>query len=373
MTIHRSMRLFAAIFFLAALLLCPLSAFAGTHDVYDQATLDNALLDAETNITINISGSFAMTAQVSIPAGKTVTIQSDGGPWTIMRDVDGPLFTVPGTGSLTLSNAILDGNKANYSASNSGALVRNSGGTVNLEDGGGIALLDTFTSGSQLTLNGAVITGNYASTDGGGISALDSSPVRIEGDTAISGNTADGNGGGVNTDDLTKLDVGSGVVFSDNAASRAYDRNPADDPTYDAHIHTSSWTNPLPQGYNNYDIGYQGGEPLAIVNYESNGGSGVPKEAVLQGTAAAEPAPPVKPGYSFSGWFTDAGLSMPWDFGTPVDGNMTLYAGWTAVPASSVPATGDTSALPEWTAAFLFALSLAACCRKRRDNRKGVR
>jgi len=460
---------------LAALLLRALPVFASTINVYDQATLNTALGDSDTNITVNVTAPFTMTQIVSIPSGKNVTIRSDpgGAPCTITRDVTGHLFTVEPGGSLTLEDVVIDGNKSSYTYTGSliqnrgtlhldagsvlqnnsndrgagvwntetgtvsmqggavrdneaeelgggilnefgtfhfsggsvtgntapegggisnlgtldmtggvvsgntaraGAGIENFYGTLNISGGeisgntatdhyggggivcagdmtvgggavisgnsatggpgGGISMWDIDHRGSLLTLDGAVITGNYAATDGGGVSAVDSA-VEITGSTLISGNSAN-NGGGVNTDDLTKLTVGPDVVFQDNSAYRAYERDPADNDLYATHIFATRWSDPLTQGYNNYDIGYQSSKPLAIVRYEPNGGSRVPGEALIPGTAAAEPDPPARQGYNFDGWFSDEALTDPYDFESPVNENITLYAKWTRNPVHTV-------------------------------------
>ena len=67
------------------------------------------------------------------------------------------------------------------------------------------------------------------------------------------------------------------------------------------------------------------------VSFESNGGSAVAAVQADYGTKLTAPAAPTRDGYSFDGWYKDAGLTTAWDFGTdtvPVDG-MTLYAKWT--------------------------------------------
>ena len=39
---------------------------------------------------------------------------------------------------------------------------------------------------------------------------------------------------------------------------------------------------------------------------------------------------PVRTGYDFSGWFSDMARTIPYDINAPLEGNITLYAGWTA-------------------------------------------
>ncbi|MFK0525059.1 InlB B-repeat-containing protein [Paenibacillus illinoisensis] len=67
------------------------------------------------------------------------------------------------------------------------------------------------------------------------------------------------------------------------------------------------------------------------VNFESNGGTVVDDQSVPNNELAAAPADPTKVGHTFAGWFTDSGSSQAFDFdNTPVTGDLTLYAKWTA-------------------------------------------
>jgi hypothetical protein len=82
----------------------------------------------------------------------------------------------------------------------------------------------------------------------------------------ISDNTAINNGGGVwvDAENLYKLFVFEGVVFENNQALVAYNRNPADDQLYNTQIAKKvTWTTPFTQGYNNYDISYTNGNLYA--------------------------------------------------------------------------------------------------------------
>ena len=67
------------------------------------------------------------------------------------------------------------------------------------------------------------------------------------------------------------------------------------------------------------------------VVFFSNGGSAVPTQTVVTGTAAAEPPPPVRNCDRFAGWYIDPALTIPYDFETPVEENIILYARWAAV------------------------------------------
>ena len=64
------------------------------------------------------------------------------------------------------------------------------------------------------------------------------------------------------------------------------------------------------------------------VSFDSDGGSIVASEQVLDSGFATEPTPPSKTGYTFAGWFDVSDIL--WDFELdPIRENMTLYANWT--------------------------------------------
>ena len=64
------------------------------------------------------------------------------------------------------------------------------------------------------------------------------------------------------------------------------------------------------------------------VTFESNGGSLVDVQTVSAGTTATEPNPPVMENYSFAGWYSDADLTLAFDFTEPITCDITLFARW---------------------------------------------
>ena len=61
----------------------------------------------------------------------------------------------------------------------------------------------------------------------------------------------------------------------------------------------------------------------------SSAGSSYPSQTVQSGKTVTSPGDPTRDGYSFLGWFQDAGLTQPWDLSKDkVKSDMTLYAGW---------------------------------------------
>ena len=65
------------------------------------------------------------------------------------------------------------------------------------------------------------------------------------------------------------------------------------------------------------------------VTFDTNGGSIVPVENVLNGQKATKPTNPTKTGYTFDGWYTEETCTHPYDFATSVQNALTLYAKWT--------------------------------------------
>ncbi|MDR3344593.1 MAG: InlB B-repeat-containing protein, partial [Oscillospiraceae bacterium] len=86
-----------------------------------------------------------------------------------------------------------------------------------------------------------------------------------------------------------------------------------------------SGTDPVP-GYD--ELGYVAPKHSNIVKFNSNGGSSVPDQSVLNGGKAVPPATPTRNYDTFDGWYRDAALTALWDFATVVTGDITLYAKW---------------------------------------------
>jgi len=159
-------------------------------------------------------------------------------------------------GKITMTGGEISGNKATSGAGIYGENLTISGGTIfgntASSNGGGI-----YGNG---TISGEVSIKNNTAVNGGGIytfGGIDTNFFTITGGE-ISGNTATKDGGGVwiAYANLANLNVSEGVTFTDNKAALSYAIVPADQATYDAHIHTDIFTQPFTNGYNNYDISY---------------------------------------------------------------------------------------------------------------------
>jgi len=254
------------------------------------------------------------------------------------------------------------------------------GGTITgntaKQDGGGFYGSITFVIGSS-------ITSNHAMVDGGGIFGVN---VTVE-SGLIDGNIADGYGGGIYSDNwieinngtisnntatngggvstigdvdfnqgfltgnialqdgggiygtLANITVAPNAAFADNSASRGYLIKEEDKALYATKIFTTQITQPFTYAYNNFDINYAGIEIEYVVTFDTQGGSAVEPALVIAGSTAVKPADPVRDGYTFTGWYQDAAATQLWDFATPVNSNITLYAGWQDTPAPAVTYT----------------------------------
>ncbi len=72
------------------------------------------------------------------------------------------------------------------------------------------------------------------------------------------------------------------------------------------------------------------------ITFNSNGGSAVAAITQPFGSAVSAPTAPTKTGYTFGGWYSDAGLNTAYTFTTMPAANITLYAKWTALPNHTV-------------------------------------
>lgn len=70
------------------------------------------------------------------------------------------------------------------------------------------------------------------------------------------------------------------------------------------------------------------------VHFETNGGSAIADIIVDKGETLPLPAAPEKPGYTFSGWYADAVLDIPWNADDSINAATTLYAKWELVSYS---------------------------------------
>ncbi len=73
--------------------------------------------------------------------------------------------------------------------------------------------------------------------------------------------------------------------------------------------------------------------PGYTVTFDSKGGSEVTSQMVISGQTVSKPADPIKEYFNFVEWCSDQACQTPFDFATPITGNIKLYAKWSNLPA----------------------------------------
>ena len=63
-----------------------------------------------------------------------------------------------------------------------------------------------------------------------------------------------------------------------------------------------------------------------IVKFESNGGTSVASQRIMENKKVTKPKDPTKENYIFEGWYVTS--TTKYDFNKPVTSNLTLYAAW---------------------------------------------
>jgi uncharacterized repeat protein (TIGR02543 family) len=211
-----------------------------------------------------------------------------------------------------------------------------------------------FVMSYGIIFNNTAISGMRGGGIGGGV-CVNGSFVMSGG--VVANNKAYVNGGGVwvtNTNtvvDFGRLFIGEGVVFSNNRAGLAYNRASVHDAVYAAQIKATSWSSPFTQGYNNYDISYTYGEPVAFYNVTVSGSYAATTGAgsYLTGTSVVVNAGS-RDGYTFSGWTVNEGgitlsNSAAATFTMPAR-NVVLTANWTSASTGDGGSGGGSSPKP---------------------------
>lgn len=101
--------------------------------------------------------------------------------------------------------------------------------------------------------------------------------------------------------------------------------------------------------FSEYAVAYKDADPgenppaqpeTVTVEFNSNGGTEIPPVEIDKGSVVQRPEDPENGDMIFDGWFEDPTLEARFDFGTPVDGDLILYAKWNE-PEQPGPEPGD--------------------------------
>ena len=118
-----------------------------------------------------------------------------------------------------------------------------------------------------------------------------------------------------------------GGWYTDEACTTLYDFS---SPVTGYLILYAKWTEAAPE--------------YVYVTFDLNGhGTIVPQgEMLTPGDTAQQPDDPTDDAYNFTGWYTNADCTEQFSFDTPINSDITLYAGWTEIPPTYFSVTFDT-------------------------------
>jgi len=129
---------------------------------------------------------------------------------------------------------------------------------------------------------------------------------------------------------------GGSTITSQNIPSGSYATQPTTKPTktgytfidwcYDSNAYYTFYFNQVPITQNR-TLYARWSIISYTVSFNSNGGTTISPETINYGSYAYAPTEPSKTGYDFKGWYSDSGLTIPFNFTTTtITGNITLYA-----------------------------------------------
>lgn len=86
------------------------------------------------------------------------------------------------------------------------------------------------------------------------------------------------------------------------------------------------------------------------VSFDTQGGTYVESQFIpVGGGTVTKPQDPIRDGYQFLGWFTDAAGESPFNFDTTVDQSLKLYAGWQPLQTSFTVSVWVDAAYSGWS------------------------
>ena len=309
------------------------------NNTNDAVTLKDSTLNVPNGFGIYFPSSGTLTIDNSTINAKTMGVQVCSGSLNINKGsaitVSGdPVVKTEGDGAIQDGAAISIVNRPGYKGLDQVAVT---GGTFTAQ-GGNNAAIKAYGWDSSTKQESPFDNANNTVTVSGGEfnGSLDLGNIEVS-------------GGQFTDKEVAKhLKSGKAVLFNDGKYAVGNEEAVKGDATYSVTNTDGTvvyFTDA--QAANDYakESGAQAPEVLKVtVTFDSNQGTAVDSQLVAVGGKVAKPADPTKKGYTFSGWFTDEDCTNAYDFDADVDGTqpeLTLYAGWKAVPATVEPGAGD--------------------------------
>ncbi len=368
----RLARKFVAMFFTLcmALSFVPIPAFAEDPAVSNATQLKEALENAE-RAEIKLGGNIELPIELpkdpdELPTGldveRTVTLDLNG--YTLSYSSTGEdIFTIRSNGNLTVKDSgtggKIDGQNKNCGFNvNGGTLTLKGGSIVNCttgKDGGAVDVANTgvtetpikygkfvmnggaimdckaiddggavdIGSGCTFIMNGGTIGNCRADDDGGAVFIKQRGTFELNGGT-IQKCSAGNNGGAVNIYEDGRFTMTGGTIKSckvdlGGSGIAVYGKN--DTAVVTMTGGTFEDCGVFPYSFNEF-----------TVNFDSDGGSAVPEQRLLN-APAVKPADPKKSGYDFTGWYLE---EEKYTFNENVTKDITLKAHWTPTGTPTV-------------------------------------
>lgn len=267
------------------------------------------------------------TGTISI-SGATTTVTANGG--------NSGIFTkgsVSITGGSVLTNSTNDDGWGIYGGSN--VTIKDGAKVVAKAGDNGIGIGTIYSTASASSANTIVISGEGTEVEAGcktGLSAFTVNILENSTVTITTNATAPAVGKAI---DATTLNFGSNwYQWSTN--------NPGETTPISSETKAFALNNYGGTGQNPAPTSLTIGEITYTVTFDANGhGTAPTAQTVASGATASEPTAPTADGWTFGGWYKEAGCSNAFDFNTAITGNITLYAKWTensgGVPGNQQP------------------------------------
>ena len=327
-----------------ALSFVPIPAFAEDSTVSNATQLEEALEDAE-RAEIKLGGNIELSTGLYVE--RTVTLDLNG--YTLSCSLtDEDIFTIRSNGNLTVKDSGTGG-QIDGQTKNCGFNVK--GGTLTLESGSIVNCTDTGKDGGavdisnngKFVMNGGTIMDCKARDDGGAVD-IGSGCTFVMNGGAIVNCRADDDGGAVFIKQRGTFELNGGLIQNCSAKTNGGAVNIYEDGHFtmtggtikSCKVDSGESGNAVYGKNNKAVVTMTGGTfedcgvfPYSFneftVNFDSDGGSAVPEQKLLN-APAVKPADPKKSGYDFTGWYLG---EEKYTFTENVTKDITLKAHWT--------------------------------------------
>lgn len=254
--------------------------------------------------SLSLNGDFTIFGDTALFVKSDITVT--GGKVTVNGDYKGIEMNAYDS-TLTVTGGELE------VTGRDGIIGYNGGSNLKVE--GGTVTIDA--ENTAIDLLNATFSGGTVTAQGGDFGIDLSGTLTIE--NGITSVTADGIDSAVNSKGIT---IGDQLIIKEPEGGKISDdgRNIKNADNQFAATHV---------------VIVPGAATTYTVTFDANGGTPVPAaQTVTDGEKAVKPEDPSKEGVEFGGWYRDSEMTEPFDFDTPITGDVTLHASWNQYIAS---------------------------------------